>query len=121
MAESLPRHAWDSRRRRRKGALTWAWPPAAHAAPAGQGAGGTAVRDTHTIADHLAGIPPTPPATMPRPDGLPLSREGRVPPARLPGDAESVHARHSGTFTFLEQAIVALALIGGFLYVVSNR
>jgi len=37
---------------------------------------------------------------------------GGTPPARLPGDAESVHARHSGLFVLGDKALL---LLGAFL------
>lgn len=69
---------------------------------------GTTWHGTHTIADRLAGIPPTPPATTPRPDALPLSRKKRAPPAGLPDDAESSHARNSGLFTLAKWGLFVL-------------
>jgi len=79
----------------------------AHAPPR-LGGGAGAWHETHTIAGHLAGIPPTPPATLPRPDALPLSRKRRAPPAGLPGDAKSAHARNSGLFTLAKWGLFML-------------
>lgn len=79
----------------------------AHVPPRLDG-GAAAWHETHTIADRLAGIPPTPPATVPRPDALPPSRKRGTPPARLPDDARSAHARNSGLFTLAKWGLFML-------------
>jgi len=72
------------------------------------GGGAAAWHETHTIAARLAGIPPTPPATVPRPGAPAPSRKMGAPPARLPDDARSAHARNSGLFTLAKWGLFML-------------
>jgi len=115
VTDNLPSYLLRNWKPHHKGVSPWTWPPVAHAAPqdlapGAQPPAGAAQRRTAPRARrHFGGRARRAPAG------------GGTPPARLPGDAESVHARNRGIFTFVEQLIVALAFIGGFLYAVRSR
>jgi len=110
VTESLPRYAWDSGKRRRKGALPWTWPPVARAAPQGQA----------PWAQRLEGAARPPPSPRARRHfGGQAAPGGGPPPARLPDDAESVHARHSGLFK-LASAVLFIA-VAALIYSKSPR
>jgi len=85
----------------------------AHVTPLLDG-GAAAWHETPTPIGRLAGIPPTPPVTVPRPAAPPPSRKGAAPPARLPDDPQSAYERARGTFLFIEMVMVpavAFALV----------
>lgn len=78
-------------------------------------------QERHTISAHHSGIPPTPPATRPRPNKLSLAPRGTVPtpPARLPDGAESVYRRHRGLFEAV--ATVLFIAVAALIYSKSPR